>query len=225
MSAADFLVELNAQKSLEALHNCYSQKSLLIFKSESLARILQARIENLVDKKVILKFEKTISHIDLNEIFSMKFNVGTEVYFVKTPLKKFINQYYFELSVPVIELKRRKEVRYVIPKKWNQSITISGSGQNRHSIAGRILDLSISGLRIEVSQSEILFKIDQKLQVQFKIHQRATITCFVRLRFLKLTVEKTIVLGAEFQSLTSAQIEKINSLVDDLKNFIAVAKS
>lgn len=187
--------------------------------------MLQARIISLHDKKVILKLEGLAVDLGETEDISFKFNVGTEVFFVKTTVKKFLNQYYFDLSAPVVELKRRQQVRYVIPKKWKQNIVIAGSLKNNVPVAAVVLDLSLTGLRIEVLEAEIPFKVDQFIEVQFNIHQRAAITCQTLVRFLKSTPGKASILGLEFLSLTPAQQEKVRSLIDDLKNYIAINKS
>lgn len=222
---AEYLFELDAQKSLEALQNCYSQKSILIFKSSSSNHVLRARIESFVDRKVILKFDNLASDIDLNEVLSIKFNVGTEVFFVKTSLKKFLTQYYFDLTVQVIELRRRKQTRYEIPKKWKQNAALPKTYIKEQPVLCRILDLSLTGLRIEVVANENLFQIDQILEVQFQIHQRASIACQTIIRFIKANPNNSICLGLEFLPLNAAQVEKISSLLEDLKNFIALDKS
>ena len=90
MSAAvtEFLNELDEKKALEALNNCNSQKSALFFKTEAAPQMVRAVIESISDKRVILKTDPSDVLIQENVDISMKFNVGTEIFFIKAPTTK-----------------------------------------------------------------------------------------------------------------------------------------
>ena len=136
-SAVEFLYELDANKSLETLINCYIQRSYVLFRPDPSQKIIKALIETITDKKAILRIQAAQVFIPENSEIVMKFNVGSEVYFLKAPLKKHLDQYCFDLTATVIELKRRKEPRYPIPKKWLQSACITKhSAENKKETAG-----------------------------------------------------------------------------------------
>lgn len=73
--------------------------------------MIRATINSLSDKKVILHIEPADAAIKLE----------TEVYFIKAPIKSYLNNYYFDFSATVIQQKRRREPRYQILKKWSQA--------------------------------------------------------------------------------------------------------
>lgn len=214
---AEFLIELNENESLIALRAAHSQRSFLTFKLDDTLNKVQARIENFTDKRAILSAEISPLKISSDKEVSMRFNVGTEVYFVKTFIKSHLNRYYFDMSSKVIQLKRRKEPRYLIPKKWPQTATVQPTNMIHMPIRSQVLDISNSGIRFEVSASKITFKRDDIVKIKFQIHKRAEIATTAIVRFALRRPDSTTILGLEFSDdMTRPNKDRIINIIEDM---------
>ena len=221
----EFLIDLNENESFLALQSAYSQKSVLLFKTEAAPKIINCTIDSFVDKKVILKLEDPSTPIAVGVEVSMKFSLGTEVYFVKAPIKKQGTLAYFDVSAKVIHLKRRKEPRYVIPKKWNQAAAIISASPGIKPVPCTVIDISASGLRLEVKESvHINCKRDDIIKVQFQIHRRAEVACDAIIRFFMNRNGAGTLLGLELIFMKEVQRERVVGVVEDINGFLTAVK-
>jgi hypothetical protein len=220
----DFLIDLNKTDSLVVLKNASSQKSVLVFKLAEFSQLQQTKIDYFLDKKVILGKEVSELNFNLEQDVSIKFNIGTEIYFVKTQLKKHLNKIYFDMSSKVLQLKRRKESRYLIPKKWNQSAHILNNSKALNLISCHVQDISLSGIRFEVLDQTVIFKRDDIIKFQFQIYKRAEIASYGIVRFYLNRAGHSSILGLEFFNLKEVQKERISNIVEDIVNFQTVNK-
>jgi len=220
----EFLVELDEKKSLEMISQCYSQKSALYFKSDTSASMIKAVVDSLSDKKVLLNIEPVDASVSLDTNVSMKFNIGTEVFFIKAPIKKFMNKYYFDLNSKVIQLKRRKEPRYQIPKKWSQSAFVMNLLPDIRLVNAVVHDISLSGIRLEVLNPMVSLTLEQIISIQFQIYKRSEISCDAIVRFCHKKDQQGVLVGLEFIRLKPIQQNKIASIVEDLMTYIATNK-
>ena len=220
----DFLNELSETESAIALQSAYSQKSIFIFKLAEYPNALQTKIESFVDKRAELGFELSELKLNLDQDVSIKFNVGTEVYFVKTKLKKHLTRLYFDRSAKVQQLKRRREARYTIPKKWTQSSSILNNVKALNLVECQVQDISLNGIRFEVSDSNMIFKRDDIIKIQFQIYKRAEIATDAIVKFFLRRPGQTSLLGMEFYNLKDVQQERIRHIVDDIINFQSLQK-
>lgn len=223
-SAVEFLYELDANKSLEVLINCYIQKSYVLFRPDPSHKIIKAVIETITDKKALLRIQAAQIFIPENSETVMKFNVGTEVYFIKTKIKKLRDHYCFDLTATVIELKRRKEPRYSIPKKWLQTACISKYSVENKTILCGIRDISLSGIRLEFLGGKVIFQKDDPVEIRFKIHRRSELVYQTLVRFTLNRPGQLCVLGLAFINLKTVHKEKIASIIDDLIHYNAINK-
>jgi hypothetical protein len=218
--AVDFLNELSETESISALQNAYSQKSILVFKIDEYLAPIKAQIENFNDRKVLLNKEVADLKFDLSKEISMKFNIGTEVFFIKTFLKKNLNRIYFDMSSKVIQLKRRKEPRYVIPKKWNQTSSILNNSMALNLLKCHVHDISYSGIRLEVDDKKApVFEKEEIIKIQFQIYKRAEVATDAIVRFYLKKVNENSLVGLEFVNLKEIQRQKVQDIVEDLINF------
>ena len=213
----DFLVELTESDAAIVLQNAFNQKSAFVFKLAESAIPFQTSIESFFDRRVILDKDVALVQFNLEQDVSIKFNIGTEVYFVKTKLKKYLNRIYFDKSSKIIQLKRRKEPRYVIPKKWNQTATLGG-------IACLVQDISVSGIRFECVDQGVTFKTKEIVQIQFQIYKRGMVEVEAIVHFFLNRKGQSSLIGMEFKNISNLQQEKIKSVIDDIINFQAAAK-
>ena len=219
VGSADFLSELNETDSLAALQSAHSEKSVLVFSIGSPPKSYKTSIDNFLDKRAILTSNLKEHNLPSDREISFKFHVGTETYFIKTFVKSHLNRHYFDMTSKVLQLKRRREPRYWIPKKWNQSASLQ-------SVPCAVVDLSLSGVRFEFSgkQKVPILQRDDIVSVKFQIHKRSEIAATAIVRFVLNKPDKSAIMGLEFAKITDVQSERVASLVQDIILFGTTSK-
>lgn len=215
--AIDFLVDVPDDEVMSVLQSASSQKSVFVFKLAEFPTPMQTTIESFFEKRVIL--DKDIANLQFNieQDVSIKFNVGTEIFFVKTKLKRYLNRVYFERTAKLVQLKRRKEPRFVVPKKWTQTASLNG-------ISCLVQDISLSGIRFECADPQIIFKTKEIVRVQFQIYKRAEISLDAIIHFFLSRPNSSSLIGMEFKNMANNHKEKIKAIVDDISHFQAAIK-
>lgn len=214
----EFLSELAESEALSVLREAYSRQAILVFKLENMTQPCLARINSFVDKRVMLSTEPIDAILPTDKEVSMKFNIGTEVYFVKTHFKAHMNRFYFDMGTKVIQLKRRKEPRFVIPKNWNQSGCIVISANSHEQIRCNVIDISKSGIRFELTdETHQVYRRDDIIHIRFQIHKRAEVSTMAIVRFALYRPQNTSLLGLEFANISDLQSERVASIVGDLQ--------
>ncbi len=208
----DFLVEISETEAGVVLQKALVQKSVFVFKLAESPSPMQTTIDSFFDKRVILDKEVANVQFNVEQDVSIKFNIGTEIFFVKTKLKRYLNRVYFDKSSKVIQLKRRKEPRYVVPKKWNQVASVGG-------IACQVQDISMSGIRFECADAGVAFDPKEVARIQFQIYKRGAIEVDAIIHFFLARPGLPSLIGMEFQNVKDVQQEKIKSVIDDIINF------
>jgi hypothetical protein len=218
MSAAgitEFLSELSESDSLSTLRMAHIQRSAFVFKVETHLNPVKAYIESFSDKRAILTTEVSDIKLPLETEISMKFNVGTEIFFVKAPLKSYMNRYFFDMGSKVIQLKRRKEPRYLIPPKFSQSATLHSSSGD---LPCKIIDISQSGIRLEVLRPGPAYQREDIIKIKFQIHKRAEMQTLAIVRFALNRPGLNQIIGMEFiAEMPEAQRQRVASIVEDIK--------
>ena len=220
----EFLNELNETEALTALHDAHSLRSPLVFKLENVAQPLKAYINTFADKKAIITPEPPVN-LPLDKEVSIKFFVGTEVYFIKTTFKSHLNRFYIDMNSKVIQLKRRKEPRFTLPKGWNQSGGIL-LPKVSEVIRCNVLDISKSGVRFEVLEPlNIPFRRDDIIKIKFQIHKRAEVVTTAIVRFALIRTNANSIMGLEFANISDVQNERVASIVNDIQMHNSTQKS
>lgn len=230
MSSVDiteFLTELNGTDSLAALHEAHSQKSMLVFKVDSYPNPIKTFIDNFLDKRAILPSDLTELKLPTDKEISIKFNVGTEIFFIKTFIKSYLNRYYFDMSSKVIHLKRRGAPRYLVPKKWNQTASIITNMAQQKMLKCTVVNISLSGIRLEIESNQTLpdFQREDIVAIKFQIYKRGEISCLAIVRVVSSQHNSPKVLGLEFVEITEVQTKRIESIIEDINMFIKVTKT
>jgi hypothetical protein len=219
----DFLSELSESDGLAALREASSHKSPLIFKIDESAHPVKVLIDTFVDKKIFVIPEPRDFKIPLEKDFSIKFNIGTEVYFLKTSFKESDNRVYFDMSTKVIQLKRRKEPRYLIPKSWSQSAAIV-TGSNEQ-IRCTVADISNSGIRFEILEPHPEFTRDDLIKIKFQIHKRGEVQTAATVKFVLNRPNAPTLLGLEFHELANSNQNRVTGVVHDIRMSMTAVKS
>lgn len=220
----EFLNELSENDALAALKGAYSNRSPFIFKIEGNEQPIKAFINTFSDKKVIITPEPNLP-LPVDKEISLKFLVGTEVFFIKTSFKLHLNRFYIDMNAKVIQLKRRKEPRFLIPKGWNQSgsVILQNAAQ---TLRCNVIDISKSGIRFEVlDQVKTPFQRDDIVKIKFQIHKRGEVSTTAIVRFALHRPNANALMGLEFANITEVQNERVSSIVNDIQMFTATNKS
>lgn len=221
----EFLNELSETDGLAALKGAYSNRSPFIFKLEGLEQPVKAYIDTFVDKKVILSPEPAHLNLPVDKEISLKFLVGTEVYFIKTVFKNHLNRVCIDMNAKVIQLKRRKEPRYLIPKGWNQTGTLILQNATQ-TLKCNVIDISKSGIRFELlEQPKLHLHRDDIVKIKFQIHKRGEVQTTAIVRFSLNRPNTTSLLGLEFANITEVQNERVASIVNDIEMYLATHKA
>lgn len=214
----DFLSELGETESLSVLREAYSRQSPLIFKLETTEQPVRARIGAFIDKRVVILPEPGDMTLPLDKEISIKFNVGTEIYFIKTTFKAHLNKFYVDMGTKVIQLKRRKEPRFNIPKTWNQSAYVIVSANSAEQIKCSVFDISNSGVRFEIAhQVQVKFQRDDILNIRFQVHKRSEVSTMAIVRFVLNRPNANTLLGMEFANISDVQGQRVASIVSDIQ--------
>lgn len=220
-NAGEFLTELEEKDAFLALHNCFTLNSDLMLKNDTDPTAVSARIGFFADKKVFLETTATEKLAGFVGTTSIKFFIGTEVYFIKTTLEVIDDQICFDQTSKIIQLKRRKEPRYNVPEKWNQTAAV-WSIELKIKNPARVTDISFSGCRFEVPKLSLSINKGDQIRIQYQIFKRADVVCDAIVRFIMRKPNGTTVLGLEFTQLQKSHKSRINSIVEDLVNHYAV---
>ncbi|MEK6627534.1 MAG: PilZ domain-containing protein [Bdellovibrionota bacterium] len=231
---SEFLIELNAADSLVALYEAHSQSSALVFKIDNYPNPIKVHIENFSDKRVILS--NNLNELDLppDTEVSIKFNVGTEIFFAKTFIKKHMSRNYFDISTKVVQLKRRKEPRYLIPKKWAQTASIVlGTMKTKKELLLKcsVVDISFSGIRLEIANTQTnnlhcpAYKRDDIIKIKFQVYKRAEVEATAIIRFYINKPGMPAFIGLEFANMTNVQKERVSSIIEDISLFTTTNKN
>lgn len=213
----DFLVDVPEDEVMTVLQNASSQKSVFVFKLAEFPNPLQTTIESFFEKRVIFDKEVALVQFNHDQDVSIKFNIGTEVFFVKTKLKRYLNRIYFDRSAKIVQLKRRKEPRFVIPKKWNQAAKLNG-------MSCVVQDISLSGIRFECADSKLAFTNKEVVQIQFQIYKRAELSTEAIVHFFLSRPNNSSIVGMEFKNPSEALKEKVKAIIEDINNYQAAFK-
>lgn len=221
---SEFLNELGETESLAALREAHSQQSPFVFKIDEYPTPQKVSIANFLDKRAILDAETSKMQLPENREISFKFNIGTEVYFVKTTLKSHLNRYYFDMSSKVIQLKRRKEPRFMIPKKWNQSASIVNLQIKGTSFKCLVHDISLSGIRFEMLEGVCSYKRDDIIHIKFQIYKRGEVSTSAIVRFVLVRPNANPLLGIEFAQISDVNSQRVADIIEDIRIFHATTK-
>ena len=211
----EFLVELDEKESLMVLQQSFLLKTDLIVKPENDPTAYKTNISGFLDTKVILDTEHYDRLADTKGVATVKFSVGSEIYFVKTFLTQFQNKICFSKNVKVVHLKRRKEPRYVIPPKWNQLANIWDL-ETKGKMDARVLDISKSGIKFEIKEPKFSFQKEKVARIQFQIYKRAEVVCDAEVRFFAIGKTGIALMGMSLVLVTENQKSRIDSIIEDL---------
>jgi len=220
-NSAEFLVELEENDASVVMQKCIDSFSDLIIKIDNDPQTYTAKVKRSENGNVFVEttFEEKLKTISEN--VSIKFFLGTEVFFVKTPLRLHEEQLCFSEKSKIIQLKRRKEERHNIPEGWPQLAAI-WSIQDKTKNDATVIDISNSGIRFEVINLTLPVEKGDVIRIQFKINKRTEVVCDAKVRFKLKKQNGSHIFGLEFGRILDSQKSRVRSVVDDIIAYNAI---
>jgi len=214
-NSAEFLVELEENDASIAMQKCIDSFSDLIIKIDNDPQTYTAKVKRSENGNVFIEtpFEDKLKTVSEN--VSIKFFIGTEVFFIKTPLFVHEEQVCFAEKSKIIQLKRRKEERHNIPEGWQQLAAIWSIQQKTKNDAV-VIDISYSGIRFEVLNLTLPVEKGDVIRIQFKINKRSEVVCDAKVRFKLKKQNGAHIFGLEFGRIQDSQKSRVRSVVDDI---------
>jgi hypothetical protein len=154
-----------------------------------------------------------------NKVCAFSMKIDTQVYFFKAKVNSDGEEIYLKADFELYELRRRKDIRYSIPYEWPQSAAIIIGTKRDKKMAANIIDLSHSGLKMQVLSQLPEIKVGQKIAFTVKIHRRAIALLNGVVRHSKRARGQLPIIGVEFDLTTPLLKDKINNICSDIVRF------
>ena len=149
--------------------------------------------------------------------FSMK--IDTQVYFFKAKVLADESEVYLKTDFEIFELKRRKDIRYKIPYEWPQNAAIIIGSKKDKKMAANVLDLSNTGIKLQLFAQVPEIKIGQKIAFTVKIHRRSIAYLNGIVRYSRRVKNQLPVIGVEIEITSELLKDKLNNVCSDIVRF------
>ncbi len=215
-----FLLEQSEKESEKFFENLKNRKSQISFKIPGVEKIESTQIyATPFNDKFRLQIREGISAHGLEVTF--KVTVATELYFFKSKIKFEKKSFIIEGPFKLFKLVRRKNTRYNIPEAWTQSGFIVSAEKKLLNSKIRLVDMSLSGIRIHVLTELPRYEKAHKISLQFKLHRRSVISVEALIQHVRHGYQGGQLLGLQFVLVTPLVQSKIANICDDLVHSLA----
>ncbi len=217
-SVNEYLVEISEMEALQMISQCMINQVEFSIKLEKNIQTYLAKIDKIGQGKIFFR-PKVIPKENIeNQIATIKFFVGTEVFFLKSQFEYVNGCFAIPHHAKIIQFKRRKFVRYVLPTKWNQTSALR-SIETKFKVNAKVLDISMGGLRLEVTEPlNNQIKKGEIYRIQFQIFKRGDTLCDGEVKFIGARPNGVTLIGLEFKNLSESHQSRIQSVIDDIIN-------
>lgn len=215
-----FLNELSTKEAEHFFDNIKNNKFKINFKITDVDKVEKAQILSTpFGNRFIVAVQKDLDIRSVEATF--KIIVGTEIFFFKTVIKTDKKSLVIEGPFKVFKLARRKNTRYNIPESWSQSGFIVLAEKKMLNSKIRLVDMSLSGIRIHVLTELPRYEKHQKIVLQFKMHRRSVVIVDAVIQHVKHNFQGGQLMGVQFVQQSPLIQSKIINICDDLVHFLA----
>ena len=172
--------------------------------------------------RIILSSKRWLELKNKSCAFSMR--VDTQVYFFKTKVYSDENEVYLKNDFDIFELKRRRDIRYILPYEWPQNAAIIIGSKKDKKMAANIIDLSISGIKLQLLAQIPEIKIGQKIAFTIKIHRRSIAYLNGTVRHSRRVKNQLPKIGVEIEVSSELLKDKLNNICSDIVRFALLSK-
>lgn len=215
-SVLDELVQIDVLRAYQILNRVAESEKKIQIKIAGEQKILSTVILKLGFRKHFYVKEKFFEFESLPEI-TIKIISDNRLFLLKTKIKKSDEVYYFDNCEHLYELVRRRRPRYTIPESWAQSATIQSMKKtNELRTQVQILEMSKTGLRLQVEAELPIYEKGQHINLKFKLHRRAELLIEAEIMHLKKSKQGATTIGVQFRDDSVLIKNRIQNICDDL---------
>lgn len=215
-----FLSEIDSKDCEKFFELVKSKRIKISFKVLNSEKIEEAQIyaTPFYDKYgLLVRNDLEVSNLEV----TFKVHLGTDLYFFKSKIKSEKLGNVIEAPFKVFKLVRRKDTRYLIPSTWSQSGFIVSAEKKTLNSKIRLVDMSVSGIRIHVLTELPRYEKGQKILLQFKLHRRSLISVEAVIQHVRYNYHGGQLIGVQFVQETPLIHSKIANICDDLVHALA----
>ncbi len=215
-SVMDSLSQVDKHEAFQILSRVSAGQTELSFKVQNSEKIFKTKLDRNVARRQFYLTNQDLD-FDLKSEITFKILLDRKLFFLKTTFKKGALQFFFENTDNFFELVRRKKPRFLIPEHWAQSAKIQGIGSPAEiKSPGAIIDLSRTGLRLDIRAELPRYEKGQMVTLYFKVHRRAEIKVQSKIIYLQSRSGSGPVIGLEYTDTSILIANKIQNICDDL---------
>ncbi len=214
----NFFDQQTNEYSLTILKNCILDQIKIQVVQENQVKVFSSFLDNKFSAK---KFYLSIDAraLDLTQKYSFCIKMNSKVYFFKSQIFEDTKGIYFKDDICIYELRRRKDTRFELPLGWKQSCSIYAQMKKGLRLEARVLNISWSGIRLEVVPPFSEFLMNQEIQFSLQVHRRAELLCHGVIKYVKNNKNSGPVLGIEFINKSRLFDSKIQNICEDLLRY------
>lgn len=155
-----------------------------------------------------------------DKLCAFSFRIGTRVYFFKDKVLQDGKGFYLPLGFELLELRRRRHVRFDVPESYEHECSIITSANKSAKVEAKLLNFSESGAKLAVGADLALYQKGGGVIVSFKVGRRAAFLVGCQIRFVSRKLTHNTELGVEFTNLTETKKSRILNICEDLTRML-----
>jgi c-di-GMP-binding flagellar brake protein YcgR len=217
----NFFTQMSRSDSILLLKECITENAKLFVVEENHVQAHACRISAITSSsKFYIDSDKKKINFDQKYSFCLK--KADRVYFFKSSLKQDQGGIFLMDDILLFELQRRKHTRFDLPAEWSQSCIINYGLKQVPKIKANIINISWSGIRLELFSNLQDFKLKQKIQFAIRIHRRAEFVISGEIINIRKNKLSGFFLGIEFAKTSPLLESKIQNICDDLLRYFVL---
>lgn len=159
-----------------------------------------------------------------DKICAFSFRIGTRVFFFKAKILQDGKGFYVATnSLDLLELRRRRHVRFEVPENFSHECYVITSLNRSARVEAKLLNFSESGAKMVVMADLVLFQKGSGVIISLKVGKRAVFLVGSVIRFVSRKPKENPELGIEFVNLTEIKKSRILNVCEDLTRLIVQA--
>lgn len=220
-SVLDQLVRVERNKAYQILNRVVDSKIVVQIKAENENKILNTTLKKINLRKHFY-ITARVSTLESKPIVAIKIIIQNKLFFLKTKIKNVDANYYFEDYENFFELVRRRSPRFQLPAHWLQSAVIQSTESiGRLKSPATIVELSKSGMKLNIGPEIPRYEKNQNIKLKFKILQHAEVQIYAKIVYTKKNMSAGPTIGVQLLLDSILLKNKIQNLYEDLAFFYA----
>lgn len=156
-----------------------------------------------------------------DKLCAFSFRIGTRIFFFKAKTLQDSKGFYVSTTgLDLLELRRRRHVRFEIPENLEYECSVITSLNKSSSVEAQLINFSESGVKVAVMADLVLFQKGANIILSLKVGKRALFLVGCVIRFISRKPKENIELGVEFVNLTDIKKSRILNVCEDISRLI-----